>query len=175
MASFVIHLAVAEKYLAKHPEEKRRWNFNYEEFLHGTVYPDTVKDKSISHYGVTSESNLPKFIAANYVVTSFNRGWFLHLLTDYLFYNKYVDTMSSKMYDDYNILNDVIIKKYNLWIPTEARLNIPSTEGKKLSYLSEELIDKLADEVSEKYIDDAISSVLKHPEEWTKFRPLKYE
>lgn len=175
MASFVIHLAVSEMYLKKHPEEKFRKNYDYLEFLHGSVFPDTGKNKTFSHCGVTSESNVPIFVGAFGVSNSFNRGWFLHLLTDYLFYNKYVDRMSRKMYDDYNILNSIIIKKYNLYVPEEARLNIPSIEGKKLTYLSEELVDKLVDEASEREIDSLVEDIRKKPREWTKFRPLKYE
>ena len=43
MASSVIHLAVAKKFLEKNP------NLNKKEVLKGSLYPDTVK-KDISHY-----------------------------------------------------------------------------------------------------------------------------
>lgn len=41
MAGYVIHLAVAEEYIRKHKNE----NNNYEEFIAGVIFPDSVKDK----------------------------------------------------------------------------------------------------------------------------------
>ena len=35
------------------------------------------------------KANLYRFLQDRQLNTSFNRGYFLHLLTDYLFYNKY--------------------------------------------------------------------------------------
>lgn len=83
MAGYVIHLAVAEEYLRNHKQTE-----NYEEFIEGIIFPDSVKDKSETHYAVkSSKSNLDKFLKDKKIDNSFNRGYFLHLLTDYLFYN----------------------------------------------------------------------------------------
>ena len=87
MPGYVIHLAVAEEYLKKHPIPKE----NYTDFIQGVIFPDSVTDKSLTHYGNgSSESNLYKFLLQNQIIDSFKRGYFLHLLTDYLFYNKYI-------------------------------------------------------------------------------------
>ena len=91
MAGYVIHLAVAEEYLKKHKERQEEYN----EFINGVIFPDSIKDKLTTHYGEKSSvSNLYEFLKVNKIETSFKRGYFLHILTDYLFYNKYVDRMS---------------------------------------------------------------------------------
>ena len=84
MAGYVVHLAVAEEYLKSHPEEQ------YEEFIQGVIFPDSVTPKSITHYGKSSAyTNLGEFLKENDINNSYKRGYFLHLLTDYLFYNYY--------------------------------------------------------------------------------------
>ena len=94
MPGYVIHLAVAKEYLKK---SKNR-NENEEEFINGVIFPDSVKDKAITHYGEkSSKSNLYEFLKDKNVNNSFYRGYFLHLLTDYLFYNKYVDKITKDM------------------------------------------------------------------------------
>ena len=50
MPSYAIHLAVAEEYLKKSNCSKE----NHEKFIKGVIYPDMVKDKSLSHYGINS-------------------------------------------------------------------------------------------------------------------------
>ena len=45
MASSSIHLAVSKLYL-----EKSNIIHNKEKVLHGTLYPDTVENKAISHF-----------------------------------------------------------------------------------------------------------------------------
>ena len=55
MAGYVIHLAVGEEYLRIHPGDIN----DYNEFIEGIIYPDSVTDKSLTHYGEkSSKSNL---------------------------------------------------------------------------------------------------------------------
>lgn len=42
MAGYVIHLAVGEEYLRNFPNEI----INYEKFIEGIIYPDSVSEKS---------------------------------------------------------------------------------------------------------------------------------
>lgn len=82
MPGYVIHLAVAEEYLRKHKNKGEE----YEEFIKGVIYPDSIVPKSKTHYGKESSlSNVFEFLKVNKINNSFNRGYFLHLLTDYLF------------------------------------------------------------------------------------------
>ena len=126
MPGYVIHLAVAERYLKKHQDKKE----NYEEFIEGVIFPDSVKDKSETHYGAKSSvSNLYEFLKENSLDTSFKRGYFLHLLTDYLFYNKYIDRMSKDMYNDYDILNGILIEKYKVKLPEKVKDGVFFKQG----------------------------------------------
>lgn len=169
MAGYVIHLAVAEEYLRKHKSKVE----NYEEFIDGVIYPDSVKDKSQTHYGEkSSKSNLYDFLMEKNIDTSFNRGYFLHLLTDYLFYNHYVDTMSKDMYNDYDILNKYLIQKYNVIIPDKVKDFVFFKEG-ELKILSRELVVKLIEDISNLDIDVVAEDVNNNPEKWTKIRELK--
>lgn len=169
MAGYVIHLAVAEEYLRKHKSKIEK----YDDFIQGVIYPDSVKDKSETHYGVkSSKSNLYDFLMYKDIDTSFNRGYFLHLLTDYLFYNYYVDTMSNDMYNDYDILNKYLINRYNVVIPDEVKKYIFFKEG-ELKILSKQLVEKIIEDISDMDIDIVANEVKKDPEKWTKMRELK--
>lgn len=169
MPGYVIHLAVAKEYLKK---SKNR-NENEEEFINGVIFPDSVKDKAITHYGEkSSKSNLYEFLKDKNVNNSFNRGYFLHLLTDYLFYNKYVDRMTKDMYNDYDITNKKLIDKYNVELPNEIKGSVFFNEG-DLQILSYDLLYKMIDEISNMDIDKIAKDVIKNPEKWTKFRELK--
>lgn len=169
MPGYVIHLAVAKEYLKK---SKNR-NENEEEFINGVIFPDSVEDKAITHYGEkSSKSNLYEFLKDKNVNNSFNRGYFLHLLTDYLFYNKYVDRMTKDMYNDYDITNKKLIDKYNVELPNEIKGSVFFKEG-DLQILSYELLYKMIDEISNMDIDKIAKDVIKNPEKWTKYRELK--
>ena len=169
MPGYVIHLAVAEEYLKKHKEKQEKYN----EFINGVIFPDSIKDKLITHYGEKSSvSNLYEFLKVNKIKTSFKRGYFLHLLTDYLFYNKYIDRMSKDMYNDYDILNKTLIEKYEVKLPESVKESVLFKEG-KLVILSLELIEKMIDDISNMDLDEIEKEVYKDPIKWTTMRALK--
>lgn len=170
MPGYVIHLAVAEEYIKKHNNKKE----NYDEFIAGVIAPDGVKDKSITHYGRNSgEPNLDRFLKEHSFESSFDRGYFLHLLTDYLFYNKYIEVFSDDMYNDYDILNKYLIEKYDVKILNKFKDKVFFKEG-QLKILSKELCNRLIKEISDLDIDKVANEVKTNPVKWTKIRPLKY-
>ena len=169
MAGYVIHLAVAEEYLRKHKNKGEE----YEEFIKGVIYPDSIVPKSKTHYGKESSlSNVFEFLKVNKINNSFNRGYFLHLLTDYLFYNRYIDHTSKDIYNDYDILNKRLIEKYNVKITKNIAKHASFKSG-DLVIITEDLIDKLIRDISEMDIDEISSKIMKNPKEWTKMRKLK--
>ena len=169
MPGYVIHLAVAEEYLKKHKNKQEE----YKEFIEGVIFPDSVKDKSETHYGAKSSvSNLYEFLKDNTLETSFKRGYFLHLLTDYLFYNKYIDRMSKDMYNDYDILNRLLIDKYEVILPEKIKGSVFFKEG-ELVILSMEIITKLVKDISEMDLDEVAKEVKENPTKWTTMRELK--
>lgn len=115
MPSFTIHLAVAKKYLEAHQEE------NEEEFYNGVIDPD-LKDKKTSHYGqYSSTPDLNRYCREVGLNSSYNRGYFLHLLTDDLFYNKYLERFSTEIYNDYNKINRAIVDRYGIEMPDKIK------------------------------------------------------
>ena len=170
MPGYVIHLAVAEQYLRKHKNNKE----NYEDFIEGVIFPDSVKDKSLTHYGNgSSNSNLYKFLEENKLDNSFKKGYFIHLLTDYLFYNKYIEVFSKDIYNDYDILNQKLIDKYNVILPEKIKQYVFFKDG-ELKILSYDLIEKLVEEISNMDIDKIENEVKTDSEKWTKIRELKH-
>lgn len=159
MASSPIHLAIAKMYI------ERNSNLNKEEVLKGTLYPDTIKDKNISHYadlskrGKDSVSNLQgkvnlySFLLEHPSLNDFEFGWFLHLFTDYLFFDEcftkeYLLTHTFEefrkdLYYSYDCLTDYLISKYN--ITMEDYTIYPNEffpgKGYKPCLFSKEMID----------------------------------
>ena len=130
MASFNIHLAIGKRYI-----EKFKSIENIDIFYKGIIDPDLVNDKAISHYtGVQDKTNLLNYLANkvqlneylknNNIDTDYNKGIFLHLITDYLFFNKffnnkYLNNISYEdfckdLYYSYDITNDYIVNKYKI-------------------------------------------------------------
>ncbi len=162
MAGHVIHLAVAQEYIKKHEKEK----FDYSNFIEGVLFPDSVTDKSKTHYGeISPKVNLYEFLKENKLNNQFNRGYFLHLLTDYLFYNHYISRISTDLYDDYDILNSKLIEKYKVIIPEKVKNQVFFKQG-ALKILSLELMEKMIKEISEMDIDIITNKINKNPEGW---------
>lgn len=166
MAGYVIHLAVAQEYLRKHSDIKE----NYEEFIEGVIYPDSVSDKSLTHYGSKSSKVILKdFLKENKLDDSYKRGYFLHLVTDYLFYNRYLDIFTKDIYNDYDILNKFLIEKYNVKIPIKVENSIFYNEG-ETKILTKELAEKVIDEISDLNLDVIEREINENPddEKWLK-------
>jgi len=151
MAGYVIHLAVAREYIRNFKVKDE------EEFIKGTLAPDLLSTdtKQLTHYSDTtsSEVNLKKFIDSNTLHTSYIQGYFLHLIVDYLFYNKYFTVRSKEIYNDYDILNEEIIKLYNLDIPEEIKDVVQFKTG-ELQVLDKEKVYKLINEISRKSLKE---------------------
>lgn len=124
MPGYVIHLAVGKVY-----EENNKIN-NKMEFEKGIIAPDMASDKAKSHYGLySSQSNLNEYIRLNRKFDEYKEGYFLHLLTDYLFYNRFLTRWDSSIYNDYNKLNQILIKKYDISIPKEIQQIVKFESG----------------------------------------------
>lgn len=131
MPGFVIHLAVAKKQIKLDNIE------NEEDFIKGVIAPDLLKKQSIeSHYGVSfGKPEWEKYFKNYDLKTDYNKGYFLHLITDYIFYSKYVTDWKPEIYDDYDVLNDILIEKYDLKIPKEIESYVGS-QNKPLTILN---------------------------------------
>ncbi len=166
MAGYVIHLAIAEEYLRKHKDIKE----DYEEFIKGVIYPDSVTDKSLTHYGIKSSKVILKdFLQDNEINNSYMRGYFLHLITDYLFYNKYLEKFSKDIYNDYDILNKRLIEKYNVVLSENVQNNVFYKEG-ETKILTMELAIKIIDEISDLNLNAVEKEIRENSndEKWSK-------
>lgn len=165
MPGFVIHLAIGQEYL-------RKQNKNYsEEFQKGIVAPDFIDDKSKTHYGKSPRyTNLKKFLDNNKIDTDFNKGFFLHLITDYLFYNYYVtNTGKSVLYNDYDITNKSIMEKYNVTLLDSVKDKIFFKEGVP-EILTLELSYKIIDEISNVNLERIKEEVNKNLSRWNYYK-----
>ena len=145
MPSYAMHLAIAKKYLETHKEE------NEEEFYQGTIAPDNKPVLEIGngrlHYGENSHRpGLNRYYQEQGLNSSYNRGYFLHLLTDYLFYNKFLDKFSADICDDYERMNQRIIDKYDLDISEDIKSHIWFKDG-DLKVIDESEVYKFIDTV----------------------------
>ncbi len=173
MACATIHLAIAKKYLEKHP------TLNYRDVISGTLYPDAADNNDESHYTNLNRGNdnishvrgkvsLYSFLKNHKYLNDFELGWFLHLITDYLFFEECFDTeyllensyeqFCKDLYFAYIHLNLYLSEKYN--ITKDDYIDYPSEYYSGVSYkeciLSKDLIDTFINRVSsidiEKYI-----------------------
>lgn len=172
MPGFVIHLATANEYIRKHPNETK----NESDFINGSIAPDltTKEGKKITHYGPSSaEVGLRDYFAKNDIETDYDKGYFLHLVTDYLFYNKLLECTSKEIYNDYDILNEFLIQKYEVKIPKEIENNVFYKAG-ETKILSKELAEITIDLSSENLLQQIKEEILQttYTEKWDKIRKL---
>ena len=94
MPSQIIHLAIAKKYLEKHPGVIA----DEQAFIDGNVLPDLNPDKAVSHCGIRKEMhdlvkrnkekvNPEKFAKTHDMTDPLNQGQYLHLYVDDQYYN----------------------------------------------------------------------------------------
>ena len=106
MAHVAIHEIIADRYIQKHPNEIK----DVKEFVKGAVAPDLDEEmtnkrkfKDSSHYGRWSngnvETNIDKFLEDENVDINqdYWKGYFLHLYTDYQFYNNHFNEEFEEM------------------------------------------------------------------------------
>ena len=106
MPGYVIQLAVAKEYLRKNKKELNK------DFLKGSIAPDLTTDKTKTHYGKSpAYTNLSKSLKQNKLESDYDKGAFLHLVTDYLFYNKYLEKLEKpQIYKDYDYYGKISFK-----------------------------------------------------------------
>lgn len=169
MPGYVIHLSVANRYIEKHPEEIKDHN----KFIEGVISPDGVTDKSTTHYGPkSSKVNLKLFLESNEINDDFNKGYFLHLVTDYLFYNRFLDYFSKDIYNDYDILNKTLEEKYNVKIPEEVKNKVFYKTG-ETKILNLESVIEFIEKTSEYKLEYIKQRVIENDINWLQLKDLR--
>ncbi len=170
MAGYVIHLAVGEEYLRNYPNEIK----NYNDFIEGIIYPDSVTDKSLTHYGPkSSQPNLKDFFCDRDINSDFNKGYFVHLVTDYLFYNKFLKVFSKKyIYTDYDILNKELENKFQVKVPEKVKDKVFYKTGETKILNLEDTIEFIKS-TAKHNLNDIKTAVLNGDNYWLEIRPMK--
>lgn len=180
MPGFNIHLAIGKRYIEKQKNKKDVIK-NENSFYNGLVAPDLVNDKKISHYTTeTNKNNLEKYLLGkvrldlylkdNKVETDFEKGVFLHLLTDYLFFNKFFEKEFIKnidyqdfvrdLYYSYEMTNEYLNKKYNIDFSIFGdRLEKNIRKNKKEKKLEDSDLKEKKIIFSEKDLDEFIEKI----------------
>ena len=141
MPGYIIHLAVGKIYSQNNKIE------DIESFEKGIMAPDMLEDKSKSHYGpYSSQPGLNQFLREKGISTSYQEGYFLHLLTDYLFYHKFLTRWDKSIYSDYNKLNSILINKYKITVLTQIQEKVKFEEGTP-EIIDEEKLEKFINTV----------------------------
>lgn len=137
MANITVHMAIAQEWAKRHKVE------NLDDFIWGAVAPDVLswekKNGYVTHYGdkvndktplidnLSNKTHIDRYLAKNTLLTDYDKGYFLHLVTDLLFYNDFIDiAVLQKYYDehdgqikgcyyhDYDCTLEFVTKTYNV-------------------------------------------------------------
>ena len=167
MPGYVIHIATAQEYLKKHEKEYSI------DFIKGTIAPDLTDDKQKTHYGKSpAYTSLNTYVKLNKIDTDFNKGFFLHLITDYLFYNKYLEKIEKpQLYYDYDFTNGDLVKKYDVKLLKEIESKVFFENGIP-QILTLDLASKVIDEVSELNLEQVYEEAKNNSNKWNKYKKL---
>lgn len=178
MACATIHLAIIKSYLNKNT------NIDKKEALKGTLYPDAATDNDKTHYTnpnrgtsniehICGKVNLYAFLEEHPTLNDFELGWFIHLVTDYLFFDECFDEeyLEKTTYKDfckdlhfaYSCLNLYLEEKYHI-----TKLDYESYKEEQYPgilyqdcILPKEMIDNFIERVSSIDFNDYIAKIKK--------------
>ena len=154
MPSFQIHLAIAKRYIDKHEIQDK------DAFFDGSLVPDFVRPKEKSHYAsethkeglvehLKAKVDLNRFLRENEIKTDYDKGVFLHLLADKIFFTEFFDEeilksidrheFTKNLYSSYNNSNAYLQEKYQVKIKKELEERMKqdieqSRKEKKMSH-----------------------------------------
>ncbi len=174
MAHVAIHEIIANRYIQKHPDEIK----DVKEFIKGSIVPDLNEEmterrkfKDSSHYGRWSngnvETNIDKFLEDENVdiTKDYWKGYFLHLFTDYQFYNnkfneefEEIKKTNGNLREDYDYLFKEILERYNIILNKYTDKYVHIKEGEPRYIKLEKLLDFI-EEISDINIDDKIKLI----------------
>ncbi len=145
MPSLGLHLAITNEYL------KLNNNENKDEFIKGTIDVDLAADPSKSHYSIITNANnvveilknkvsLKDFKQHNVVNSSYEKGYFLHLLSDYYFNTQFFEkrylnsftiiNFKELLYKNYSYINEHLKEKFKIVFPDTIKMYDITNVGK---------------------------------------------
>jgi len=174
MPGYTIHIAIAKQYKKKHELEIK----SEDEFIKGVIAPDMnenldgpSEEKSKTHYGKWGKYEVTTFIdeflndSKVDITKDFWKGYFLHLLTDHYFYNKYFKQEHQEMiknndrfYYDYDCLNKELIEEYHIQILNNIK-NYMNFYDEKPKYLKKAKLIDFIELISNMNIQDKVEMI----------------
>ena len=180
MASLMIHQIVGEEYCKRHKVQSEYM------FLNGNLVPDLVKDKKPTHFSarcrnrtytesIQNKVNLQAFCEAMDIESSFNKGFFLHLITDQVFFYKYLLNnpryraiehenqldIQEILYRDYYRNNKYLMEKYPnailSMVPSFAKVTRDDVDAMEI--LSNEDIDEIIEMCASVDLEQAYAKI----------------
>ncbi|MBO4245220.1 MAG: hypothetical protein J5892_00560 [Bacilli bacterium] len=175
MPCISIHLAVAKKYLENHPEEDKKafmlgtLGVDINEIDISNYIKIDSDDKNARHFGLNQNTDniidymkrkvdLGLFLSKNDINNSFLRAYFLHLLCDYYFFGDYIfDESIAQLplmeaikigYNDYSLITPILIEKYQLIVPPEAKKFTDLQGVGDIRFLKVDLVDKFISDMA---------------------------
>lgn len=167
MPGYVVHLAIAQEYLKKHKKDFSQ------DFILGVIAPDFTDNKSQTHYGKSpAYTNLGSFLESNEINSYFQQGYFLHLVTDYLFYNYYVENFKKpQIYDDYDFTNEFLINKYNVNLPEQVKNKVFFKSGNP-QILTLSFACNFIDEISSLTLEEIEKEIKTNNSKWNYYKNI---
>ena len=179
MPGFNIHLAVAKRYMKKHIDEIKE----SKKFLNGSIRPDLNENmtepcdnKFKTHYGLMGSRNDGKFETDIYkflqdskidIEQDFYKGYLLHLLTDYYFYNYYfnkelLEVIKNKdtFHSDFDCTNKMLEEKYEIELP-ESIKKFTGYKNEKTKYIDVQKLVNFIEQISEINLSEEIELINK--------------
>ncbi len=189
MASFSIHLAIGKRYMDKNKGEI----IDKHAFYDGIIAPDITDNKIATHYSlpyverwqtnVEGKVFLPEYLThGTYDGSDYEKGVFLHLVTDYIFFchlldKNYLDGITlfefcNDLYHSYDIVSNAIDTKYEIdYSNIREKINENIAKGmksknvdlkneKSKNILNVKQLDEFIEYVSNLKIDAYIEKIL---------------
>ena len=172
MASLALHLLVAEEYLKFHKID------NVDDFIKGVFAPDMTDDKVASHFSIYKKDmsytdllknkvDLTQYVKNYDIETDFRKGEFLHLFTDYVFYNQYlihlntyktlarskVGDLNGVLYDEYNRVMHWLKQNYTLAYINRIPSKFTASVDEKMQIFDENSLKKVINYLADVDID----------------------
>ena len=113
------------------------------------------------------------FLNDKNIDNSYNKGYFLHLITDFIFYNKFIEYYSTDIYNDYDILNKPLMERFNVKLPKEVKDKVFYKEGITKILNLDKTVDFIKN-VAKYKLDDVKQQVIDEDEYWCTFINLKH-
>lgn len=186
MPSLGFHIAIARKYLKKYDDIEDEMAF-----IEGNLDPDLADDRIAAHYSerkpgdslekvLRNKVQLDRYLKDREVNSDYEKGYFLHLLADFRFFNEFIDMdyvrtakrgeFRKDLYYTYDVVHAYLAKNYDIdygpfadavnarIVASQAEAGYDGSERTKI--LSDEKVDEFIEGILEKSVNEHLRDLL---------------